>query len=720
MPAFPLTCAWPQRTGYLGLTLLLDERAEVLMLVTNSIKNDLGSKNQFIVGLGLTALGAVASPEMARDLAVDVERLFRSENAYVRKKAALCAVRVLRKVPELAEGFFSVAPLMLRDRHHGALLAGVVFAKELCATSRDAIPILRGHVDELVKILRTLTASAAAGEHTVGGVNDPFLQVACLRLITVLAAGDAETSDAVSDVLAAVATTTDGSKNAGSAVQYECVLSILGIESIASLRVLAVNILGRFMSTKDNNSRYVALNTLSKVVAVDTGAVQRHRATIVECVRDADVSIRRRALDLVYGLVNDGNVTVLTAELIEYLKVADFEFKAGLSSRICALAARYAPSKRWQLDTLVRVFSVAGAHVSEEEVRGAVVLVANAAELHAYAVRQLFRALCEQLCAQPALALLATWCLGEYGDLLVGPGTAAAPLLDEEEPLSLLEHDVAQLLESLLRDPGAGEQLRAFTVTAAAKLAHRASEHAHPRLCALVARYSTSVSLELQQRSVEFSSLLVCAEGVQASVLDRMPPPDEAAWRARHDVVALEAPRPSTAERAAQRSLIGQLDSAGGGVPASGALSTSALADLLGGATETPREVSLGPYGVMGPPMVVFESPDGLCVSFQVSKPPGGGPQDTLVTGLYSNRSANPVTCFSLQAAVPRFLHVTMGPATGSTLLCGASQPVSQGIRVVNDAYGVKPIVMKLKLFWTQAGQAMEEEVTVTDFPPGA
>ncbi len=42
-----------------------------------------------------------------------------------------------------------------------------------------------------------------------------------------------------------------------------------------------------------------------QVVASDVQAVQRHRNTIVDCLKDTDVSIRRRALELVYALVNE-------------------------------------------------------------------------------------------------------------------------------------------------------------------------------------------------------------------------------------------------------------------------------------------------------------------------------------------------------------------------------------------------------------------------------
>lgn len=41
-------------------------------------------------------------------------------------------------------------------------------------------------------------------DYDVGGINDPFLQVAILRLLRLLGRGNAEASDAMSDVLAQV------------------------------------------------------------------------------------------------------------------------------------------------------------------------------------------------------------------------------------------------------------------------------------------------------------------------------------------------------------------------------------------------------------------------------------------------------------------------------------------------------------------------------------
>lgn len=57
-------------------------------------------------------------------------------------------------------------------------------------------------------------------------------------------------------------------------------------------------------------------------------------------MQDSDVSIRRRALELVFNLVSEGNVKALTKELLEYLKISDPEFKVDLATKIATLVQK--------------------------------------------------------------------------------------------------------------------------------------------------------------------------------------------------------------------------------------------------------------------------------------------------------------------------------------------------------------------------------------------
>ena len=212
---------------------------------------------------------------------------------YLKKKALLCACRIVRKVPELVDNFLETSQkLLLGEKNHGVVLSASALVIEMCRNNRRALEMYQKHTGQIVRMLKTLVVSGYSPEHDVSGISDPFLQVQIIRLLRVLGKNDADASDKMNDILAQVATNTETSKNVGNAILYETVLTIMDIKSESGLRVLAVNILGRFLQHSDKNIRYVALNSLLQCVHTDAQAVQRHRASILDCLKVSDKKLK--------------------------------------------------------------------------------------------------------------------------------------------------------------------------------------------------------------------------------------------------------------------------------------------------------------------------------------------------------------------------------------------------------------------------------------------
>jgi AP-1 complex subunit gamma-1 len=491
---------------------------------------------------------------MSRDLFPDIETILSSSNPYIRRKAALCAMRICHKVPDLQEHFYEKAKLLLTDRNHGVLLCGMTLLVSLCEADEEeggeqgVVEMFRPLVPALVKILKGLSSSGYAPEHDVTGITDPFLQVKILRLLRALGRGDAQTSEQINDILAQVATNTDSTKNVGNSILYEAVLTILDIEADSGLRVLGVNILGKFLTNKDNNIRYVALNTLIKVVAVEPNAVQRHRNTILDCLRDPDISIRRRALDLSFTLINADNVRVLIRELLSFLEVADAEFKPIMTSQIGIAADRFAPNKRWHVDTMLRVLKLAGNYVKEQILSSFVRLIATTPELQTYAAQKLYATLKDDI-SQEGLSLAGAWVIGEYGDALLRGGQYE----EEELVKEVRQSDIVDLFTSILNSSYAGQIVKEYIITAAMKLTTRLTEPAQiERLRRLLESNNTNLDVEIQQRAVEYGNLF-SYDQVRRGVLERMPPPEireeqrvlGEATKKRHSKVPAKMKKPS-------------------------------------------------------------------------------------------------------------------------------------------------------------------------------
>ncbi|KAK8824038.1 hypothetical protein WA556_003363 [Blastocystis sp. ATCC 50177/Nand II] len=756
-----------KRMGYLSLVILLSEDNDIFLLVTNTLKSDLNSKEHYVAGLALTAAANVCSEAMARDIFTDVLQRMNSTDPFLRKKACLCMVRVLSKVPELTEDMIKSLPTLLGDEDHGVLISATSLTYYILKKNPAYIPKFRKLVPRLIKKMKVIISSGFKSEYNVGGVPDPFLQVEMLKLLCLLATHDTESSDALGDLLAFIATKTDSSCMAGNAVLYETVKTIMSIEAASGQRVLGANILGKFLLHSDSNIRYVALSMLLKMAEVDHAAVSRHRGTIIGCLKESDPSIRRRALEVVFALVNLKNVEELVRELLNYLTVADDTERPELISRITSLVQQYAPSSLWQVDTLLAVLQVSGRYANEEVTSALISIVGNEEDaLASYTIHKLFLFAQRDL-TQVSLTQVAVWCIGEYGEELLEDYYDAAR---QQQLDAVSETAVLDLLERVLKTPAVDAMTKTMVLTALAKLADRFSEEALPRITALLKPFETSCVLQAQERACEYAALL-SEEGaaVRETVLDRMPPLDIDNAKARRaeeeseesedsdtDSEEGESAKPAKPVKAAKAAKPAQPvnlmdDLLGlGAAPAGDSLGSdlAGVMDILGSVTAPaapatdPMDFSsiLGTTGTTGTTgtnataeseVVDYASPatvetsdpstltafeeDGVKVVFKMKK--GDDDSDTIIKATISNSNSTDLEEFSMQAAVPKYMKVQMKPISDPVIPANNEDVSTQLIRIRNNAFGEKASVLKLRITYELNGESVTKVATVDEIP---
>lgn len=726
-----------KRIGYLGAMLLLDERQDVHLLITNSLKNDLNSSTQFIVGLALSTLGAICSPEMSRDLAGEVERLLKSSNVFIRKKAALCAYRIIKKVPELMEMFIPATRSLLTEKNHGVLITGVILITEMCEKSPDTLIHFKRIVPNLVRILKNLIMAGYSPEHDVCGVSDPFLQAKILRLLRLLGRNDPDTSETMNDILAQVATNTETSKNVGNAILYETVLSIMEIKSESGLRVLGVNILGRFLLNADKNIRYVALNTLLQIVQADFNAVQRHRSTIVDCLKDPDVSIRRRAMELCFALISANNIRTMTKELLVFLEKADPEFKSQCSSNLFIAADMYAPNRKWHIDTMIKVLTTAGNYVRDDVVGNLIQLISESNSLNIYTVQQLWKQLTGDLALRQPLLQVALWCLGEYGDLL------NSTEVKDAEPPNISEDQILDVFEKVLGDIHMTLVTKEYAITSLMKLSVR-YENAAPRIKKIIDVYGSNMNIELQQRSTEFSTLFSKHNHLRPSLLERMPQMENKSHSENMQNGQLTDEEGNEAEQIKEPEKEQKLIQ-----------ESNMLLDILGVTTETKSfensvsstkgtdlldllgDIDFNPISsdnselqqsseksssfdefttpVLNniPSISAFEK-NGLKLKFSFEKSLDN-PQSVIILLTATNETPNPMKDFLFQAAVPKTFQLQLLPPTSTVIPPSNSGNIQQTIKIINPNKNL--LRMRIRISYNVNGVAIQDQTEINNFP---
>src|SRR3981189_2819342 len=97
----------------------------------------------------------------------------------------------------------------------------------------------------------------------------------------------------------------------------------------AQLLRQVASLLGKFITARETNVRYLGLEAMSHLASHEESLeyLRKHQQTVLLALRDKDISVRRRALDLLYSMCDASNAKSTVQELLRSLPSADYSLR---------------------------------------------------------------------------------------------------------------------------------------------------------------------------------------------------------------------------------------------------------------------------------------------------------------------------------------------------------------------------------------------------------
>ncbi|KAJ8767840.1 hypothetical protein K2173_020780 [Erythroxylum novogranatense] len=493
-----------KQVGYIATSCLLNENHDFLRLAINTVRNDIIGRNETFQCLALTMVGNIGGREFAESLAPDVQRLLISSSCrpLVRKKAALCLLRLFRKNPDVVnvDGWADRMTQLLDERDLGILTSSMSLLVALVSNNHEAY---WSCLPKCVKILERLARNQdIPQEYTYYGIPSPWLQVKTMRALQYFPTiEDPNTRRALFEVLQRILMGTDVVKNvnknnASHAVLFEALSLVMHLDAEKEMMSQCVALLGKFIAVREPNIRYLGLENMTRMLMVTDvqDIIKRHQAQIIASLKDPDISIRRRALDLLYGMCDVSNAKDIVEELLQYLSTADFAMREELSLKAAILAEKFAPDLSWYVDVILQLVDKAGDFVSDDIWFRVVQFVTNNEDLQPYAAAKV-REYLDKPAVHMTMVKVSAYLLGEYGHLL-----ARKPGGSPKEIFSIIHDKLPTVSTSTIP----------ILLSSYAKILM----HTQPpdpelqnQIWTIFNKYESCIDVEIQQRATEYFAL---------------------------------------------------------------------------------------------------------------------------------------------------------------------------------------------------------------------
>ncbi|KAI8321819.1 Adaptor protein complex AP-3 delta subunit [Martensiomyces pterosporus] len=288
-----------KRSGYLAASQSFHQETDVLMLTTNLVRKDLASSNVMEVSVALDGLAQIATPELAMDLFDDVMAVLGHSRPYIRKKALVCAYKLVLKHPEGLHAFVPKLKEKLDDPDPSVVSSAVSVICELAGTNpHNYLPL------------------APRLYHLLNSSSNNWMLIKIVKLFASLTPIEPRLAKKLHGPLSSLICTTSAMS-----LLYECIHTAV-VGDIISVPLPVSDSIGReidfaelcarklelFFDSADHNLRYVGLVTLAHLQAKRPDLVVDRYETVLRCLDDPDLSIRMRAMQVISGMATRKNL----------------------------------------------------------------------------------------------------------------------------------------------------------------------------------------------------------------------------------------------------------------------------------------------------------------------------------------------------------------------------------------------------------------------------
>ncbi|KAI0756396.1 adaptin N terminal region-domain-containing protein [Daedaleopsis nitida] len=515
--------------GYLAATQSFHQETDVLMLTTNLLKKDLGSRPDE-AAVALNGLSHIVTPELARDLSPELIAMLNHSRPHIRKRAILVMFKVFTQYPDILPQSMNRLRERLDDPDPGVVAATINVLCELAHRNpTDYLPLAP-------QLFHLLTTSS-----------NNWMLIKIIKLFGTLTPYEPRLVKKLQPPITELISTTSAIS-----LLYECVRTCIiggmlqGHGGNALARTCVTKLAG-FLQDADQNLKYIALLAMVNIVPSHPELVAEYQDMILSSVNDEDISIRMRALDLVSAMVSRHNLQPVLQQLLSHLVKSEAvalpsasealsrfgpspgapparpgilpsqspAYRLTLAQRILSLGSQDVYENvtdfEWYISVLVDLAYVARANVGAGIREQLVDIAGRVRAVRRYAVQVMAKLLSDDAYLHnaseeggcPEVLWAAAWICGEYCSELADPHKLLSYLL-QQRIVALPADVVAVYLHAAMKVFGSW----------AAELADRWDDDDLPKVRSVVddvverlASFATHPDIEVQERAAELLQL---------------------------------------------------------------------------------------------------------------------------------------------------------------------------------------------------------------------